>query len=437
MTVKYELRGAAVDLWNYKGREVVISGPAGTGKSVACLLRIHLLALSNPGFRGLILRKTGVSLTSTTLVTFRKRIISEALSSKMVRFHGGSQEKAAGYKYQNGSEIDISGLDKPDKILSADYDVIFADECTELSIDDWEFCLSRLRNGCLSWQQLMGACNPNSPSHWLKLRESAGNTVILVSVHRDNPAYAHADGRLTVMGEAYINGVLEGLTGVRYLRLKDGLWAAAEGVIYTQWNDREFHIPSFKIPDDWPRYWSLDFGFNNPAVCTMWALNPDRKLFLYRELYVSKKIVDQWAYEVMSKVRDKDGKWFERRPIKVLADHDAEDRETFTKKTGLTTIPADKRVSVGIQTVQKMMKDKRIFIFQDALVYQDRELIERKLPTRTVEEIPGYVWAKKKRSDGVIDEKDEPDKKDDHGVDTMRYVAMEVDRRRTAGVRFL
>jgi phage terminase large subunit len=436
--VNYELRGAAVDLWNYKGTEVVISGPAGTGKTVACLLRLHLLALNNPGFRGLILRKTGVSLTSTTLVTFRKQVILEAARARLVRFHGGSQEVAAGYKYANGSDIDVSGLDKPEKILSSEYDMIFIDECTEVSIDDWEFALSRLRHGLLSWQQLMGACNPNSPTHWIKFRESGGNTPIFISTHMDNPAYVKSDGTFTPLGDNYINGVLDGLTGVRRLRLKDGMWAAAEGIIYTQWNERKLLIPSFKIPDDWDRYWGLDFGFNNPSVCSMYAKNPDGKLFLYRETYVSNKIVEQWAWETMMKVRTKGlGTWYEPKPRKVIADHDAEDRETFTKKTGLPTYAADKRVSVGIQAVQKRMKEERLFIFNDALIYQDRRLVDRKVPTCTSEEIPGYVWAKKKASDGTVNEKDEPLKENDHGCDVMRYVVMEVDTRGTAGVRFL
>jgi len=358
-TVSYELRGAAADLWNYKGPEVVISGPAGTGKTIACLLRLHLLCLHNPGLRALIVRKTGVSLTSTTLVSFRKKIIPEAVKGGLVHWYGGSQQEAAGYKYDNGSEIDICGLDKPEKILSSEYDIIFADECTELSVDDWEFARSRLRNGILSWQQLMGACNPDAPAHWLKLRESTGQVVILISRHIDNPAYALPTGTWTPLGRAYVEGILEGLTGVRRLRLRDGLWAAAEGVIYTQYDERKHRIPSFPIPDDWRRYWVIDFGFNNPFVCSQWAQDGDGSLYLYRELYVTKKTVEQCAFELMRYSRDKNGTWKEPKPYRVICDHDAEGRETFTQKTGLATRAADKRVILGIQTVQTWLKDAR------------------------------------------------------------------------------
>lgn len=52
----YHPRGACVDLFNYRGPEVLMSGPAGTGKSRACLEKIHMMALANPGMRGLIVQ---------------------------------------------------------------------------------------------------------------------------------------------------------------------------------------------------------------------------------------------------------------------------------------------------------------------------------------------------------------------------------------------
>ena len=47
--VRHELRGAARDLFRTRASEVVLAGSAGTGKSFACLLRLHLAAF---GIRG-------------------------------------------------------------------------------------------------------------------------------------------------------------------------------------------------------------------------------------------------------------------------------------------------------------------------------------------------------------------------------------------------
>ena len=70
----YRPRGACIDLFNYRGPEVLMSGPAGTGKSRACLEKLHRMMLATAGARGLIVRKTGVSLTSTALVTYRQQL---------------------------------------------------------------------------------------------------------------------------------------------------------------------------------------------------------------------------------------------------------------------------------------------------------------------------------------------------------------------------
>ena len=98
---KFKPRGQAQALFGYRGDEVLMSGPAGTGKSRACLEKLHMCMLLNPGSRVLIVRKTAVSLTSTALVTFRQHVIGEALLAGDVVWYGGSKNEPAQYKYSN------------------------------------------------------------------------------------------------------------------------------------------------------------------------------------------------------------------------------------------------------------------------------------------------------------------------------------------------
>ena len=66
----YGPRGGAKALFYCKDSEVLLAGPAGTGKSRAALEKLHLLALKYPGLRGLMVRKTrAVSYTHLTLPT--------------------------------------------------------------------------------------------------------------------------------------------------------------------------------------------------------------------------------------------------------------------------------------------------------------------------------------------------------------------------------
>ena len=446
--VRYEPRGAARQLFKARDSELVIAGPAGTGKSLAALFRLHLTALHNPGVRFLIVRKTAVSLASTTLVTYEEKVAADALARRIVTWFGGSGREAAGYRYSNGSKVNVGGMDKPEKIMSAEYDMVFADEATELTVNDWEYIGTRLRNGVLAWQQQIAACNPAHPTHWIKLRCDTGEATMLVSRHRDNPAYVNADGTFTPKGADYF-AKLDKLTGVRKSRLRDGAWASAEGQIYETWDDAVHLVDPRPIPDSWTRYWTVDFGYTNPFVLQCWAEDPDGRLWLYREIYRTKRLVEDHARHILrlvrrcktcceSKAGDHDChtceacelEWTEPRPSAVICDHDAEDRATLERHLGMGTQAAHKSVSDGIQAVQSRLKPAgdgrpRFFILRDALVERDPELEEASLPMCTVEEIGGYVWAVKPGNAGGL--KEEPVKKDDHGCDAARYMVADRD----------
>ncbi|MFF0138537.1 phage terminase large subunit [Streptomyces sp. NPDC005227] len=454
--VRYEPRGAARDLFRARESEVFMAGPAGTGKSLACLFRLHLTALHNPDMRGLIFRKTAVSLGSTTLVTWEKKVISDVLARGIVSWFGGSSREAPGYRYSNGAKIDVAGMDKPAKIMSAEYDLVFGDEATELTLDDWESVGTRLRNGKLSWQQQMGACNPSTPTHWIKQRCDQGAARMLVSRHIDNPAYVHTDGTLTDVGRAYL-AKLDALTGVRKLRLRDGTWAAAEGLIYPEFDETVHLVDPFPIPKEWTRWITVDFGFTNPFVMQWWAEDPDGRLFLYREIYHTRRLVEEHAKQALRLVRycvrgcgskvpghdfhdcdDCEKGWLEPQPRDVICDHDAEDRATLEKHLGLSTSPANKKVSPGIQAVESRLKPAgdgrpRFFLVRGALVERDKALDEAKKPCSTEEEITGYVWAVK--PGGTAPEV--PLKENDHGMDAGRYMVAERDMGGEPRVRWL
>jgi len=245
VVVRYEPRGAARDLFTRKDDEVLLTGPAGTGKSLACLHKLHLCASKYDGMRGLVVRKTLSSLTGTGLVTYRQRVL-HLLDG--VSFFGGNKEKPAAYQYPNGSEIVVGGMDKASKIMSTDYDMIYVQEATELSEDDWESLTTRLRYGVMSYQQLIADCNPDKPTHWLKQRCEIGKALELPSRHEDNPRL-HDGCDWTPEGYRYLR-VLDNLTGARKERLRYGRWASAEGLVYDDY-DAAVHLVSMRMLTDW------------------------------------------------------------------------------------------------------------------------------------------------------------------------------------------
>ena len=386
----------------------MLSGPAGTGKSRGCLEYLHSCCIEYPGTRALIVRKTLTSLTASGLVTYREKV----LPGFSVRFFGGNREKPAAYQYANGSVAVVGGLDKANKVLSAEYDLIYVQQAEELSEPEWETLTTRLRNGIKPVPQLIADCNPDAPTHWLKRRADKGQTVMLESRHEDNP---------TVTPEYLAK--LDALTGVRYYRLRLGLWVAAEGMVYEGW-DRNIHVVDrFEPPGIWPRYLAVDFGYTNPFVCQCWVEDPDGRLYLLWEIYRTQRLVEDHAAQIKRLIaRDQP-------PRAIICDHDAEDRATLERHLGMPTIGAHKSVSPGIQAVATRLRPvggstPRLMLMRDALVERDPLLDESKRPASTVEEVEGYVW-----DTGAGQRKGEqPLKRDDHGLDAMRYLVAFIDR---------
>jgi len=412
-----ELRGACATVITSREPEICLEGPAGTGKSVSILWKIHRAAQRYPGMRALIVRQSRESMSQSTLVTFESHTLSPAWYNTLAR--GMQRRVRQSYRYPNGSEVVCGGLDKPSKVMSTEYDLIYINEARETTEEAYEDLSSRLRNGRMPYQQLLSDTNPDAPTHWIKRRANAGKLELLPTRHEDNPRYFR-DGEWTAEGRRYLDR-LERLTGVRFLRLRRGIWAGAEGQIYDEWDDAVHLADSFDIPAEWPRYRSIDFGFTNPFVCHWWAVDPDGRAYLYRELYGTGRIVSDWARDIERYSAGERIEW-------TVADHDAEDRATLDA-AGIRSFPAHKAVKPGIEAVQKRLRKQadgkpRLFIMKNCTVDRDSRLIEAKKPASTAEEMGGYIWAPPLANRAP---KEEPLKINDHGNDAMRYFVAELD----------
>jgi DNA polymerase III delta prime subunit len=445
----FEARGANLEALRSKAPRVLLAGPAGTGKTTVWLEKAHQLCLRTPGVKCLMVRQTLVSLTASGVQTYEQHVAKEAIADGTVTFFGGSLRLPPAFRYSNGSSIALGGMDNVMKVMSTDYDWIYVIEATEVALDGIEKLTTRLRNGRLSFHQLALDCNPDSPTHPLKLECEAGRMVMLHSRHEDNPRFFNRDGStMTAEGVDYMR-TLDALTGVRYLRLRKGIWAAAEGVIFEEFNPAVHLVDRFEVPPSWDRMWSIDFGYVNPFVWQDWAVSPDDQLVLVREIYRTQRLVEDHARDIRAVLGlgplDRHGRaeryegpevtgWDAKRPRIIVCDHDAEDRATFERHMGWPTRPANKNVSDGIQTTQGRFRldgrgRPRMVFMRDGVVHRDVLLEEAKKPMSTVQEIPGYVWNDKG--------KDEPMKVDDHGCDGTRYVCMEKDVQPQPRVRFL
>jgi len=253
----YPPRGAARELFACEAGEVLLEGPAGTGKSRAALEKVYMICDAYPGVRCLLMRQTRESMSESVLVTFETKVVPDGDPC----ISGASRRFRQVYEFSNGSTIVVGGLDKPDKIMSTDYDMVVVFEATEVNEDAWEKLTTRLRNGVLPYQQIIADCNPGASTHWLNQRGNAGQMERLLSCHEDNPELHNGDD-WTGKGRDYI-AKLDRLGGHRRERLRFGRWATAEGLVYEDWDPAIHVIDRFDIPDDWRRIRVVDFALRD------------------------------------------------------------------------------------------------------------------------------------------------------------------------------
>jgi len=407
-------RGAALALWKSNAREVLIDGVAGSGKTRIALEKALYCAMRWPGTRVLLVRKTRASMTDSVLETFENEVIPV---NHACLARGGERSHRGRYVLPNGSEIVVGGMDKAARIMSTRFDLICVFESTELSEDEYEHLTTRARGTAMPYRQMICDCNPAAPSHWLKRRADSGKMARFPSRHQDNPLLWDVEANdWTPEGREYLDR-LSNLTGHRRDRLLLGLWAAAEGLVYPDWDAAVHLVDPFEIPQSWGRFISVDFGFRNPFVAQWWALDEDDRMYLYREIYRTGRLVEDHAEEMAD---------LGAVGLPIVCDHDAEGRATLERHLGARTYGARKAIKVGIQAVTSRLRKQedgrpRLLIFRDALVSRDRKLAAAKLPTCTAEEFESYVYPAKGGKEDV------PEKKNDHGVDCARYASMHVD----------
>lgn len=387
-TVTFWPRGASADLFKCHEPEVIICGPAGTGKTYCDLWRMHLCALKYPGMRGILVRKTLEDLIASALVTYQERVLGSGRFA--VRPFGGSKLKPAGFQYANGSEITIGGMDKADKVMSREYDLILAIEATELVEEDWENLSTRARWGVMPYQQLFGECNPQGPGHWLYKRVQTGKTRMFYSTHKDNPALWDGE-RWTPEGEAYL-ARLEALSGFRRARLLEGKWTAAEGAVYPMF-DRQTNVRAVDTTG-WAKVIGMDVGTRNPTAILTVYYGSDQ-VHVKREVYkrgMSSDAITDAAIDA----------WDDNTEFMVV-DPSAAGLIATLEARGIRVRKAVNDVKIGIATVTSMMPTLTLDPSCENLI----------------DEFETYSYATRR-----VD--DTPVKENDHALDALRYTCMEL-----------
>ncbi len=280
--VPYSLYGGVRECVFSRERECMLAGGAETGKTLGLLWLFDALAKKYPGAQLSIIRKVRADLLPSVLRTYKRDFLDRGYCPGVTAYGG---ENPAWYDYPGGSRIWLGGMDDPGRTLSAERDAIMVNQAEQLSLTDWEYltrCVTG-RGAVMPYTRLVGDCNPAHRSHWILRRAAAGSLTLYNSTHRDNPVlWDHARNEWTEQG-LRTREALGKLTGDRYMRLFQGVWANPEGAIFQVFDEAKHKVKAFDPPAAWPRAVGVDPV--GAFVAALWAaFDPrGRVLHVYRE----------------------------------------------------------------------------------------------------------------------------------------------------------
>jgi len=277
--------------------------------------------------------------------------------------------------------------------------LLYGDEMTLWPESIIDMADTRLSN---PWSMGFGTMNPSHPNHKLKqwIDKAEAGDPNYYSLHftlDDNP----------YVDENYKQRIRDSLSGLFYKRNYLGLWCLAEGAIF-DFFDRSIHVVN-RPPRAAESYIaSIDYGTSNPFSCLLIGVSTGKytqsgmQMWVEKEYFWDPKV--RGRQKVNSEFASDLEEFLEPYGVKqIYIDPSAEAFQLEMRRKGLFPIHANNDVENGIQTLCEMMQSGKILIMDCC--------------KNLIREIESYVWDPREAAKGY----DVPLKKDDHGVDALRY----------------
>lgn len=300
-----------------------------------------------------------------------------------------------------GEDVYCLGAEKVSQIgkvqgMSIKY--LYGDEIAKWNKDVFMMALSRLDK---EYSCMDAACNPESPTHWLKEfldREDIDSYVQSYKIF-DNP----------YLPQKFIEDLCNEYQGtVYYPRYILGEWTKAEGLIYPMYEE----VITDDLADRFEEYvMSIDYGTKNAFAAILWGLKAG-VWYGFDEYYYSgrdqgrQKADDEYAEDLDAWTQwlfdpDENGQPVLSRKLEVIIDPSAASFKAMLQKRGRYKVhDADNDVLNGIRNVATVMNRGKIKVHRSLKNWQ--------------KEAAGYVWDEREG-------KEYPIQSNDHLMDATRY----------------
>lgn len=277
-----------------EARHIAYGGARGGGKSWAMRRKFVLLAFRYPGLRLLLLRRTLPELYENHVLPLQKELYGAV----------DYQSTQRAFLFPNGSRIKLGYCDREADVFQyqgQEYDVVGLEEATHFTESQMQFLTTCNRSVRSDFSPRMYyTCNPGGVGHaWVKRlfidrnyrnSERAEDYVFIPARVTDNPV-------LLARNPQYLETLRNLPEHLRKAYL-DGNWDVLEGQYFQEF-DRSIHVVKpTELPKEWKRFRAMDWGYNDPC-CVLWfAVAPEGRLYVYRELYLRKTLSSEIAKRV-------------------------------------------------------------------------------------------------------------------------------------------
>ncbi|MFE1773749.1 PBSX family phage terminase large subunit [Streptomyces sp. NPDC059008] len=270
----------------------------------------------------------------------------------------------------------------------------YVDEATLLPEGFWVQLLARLS---VPGARLLGTTNPDSPRHWLKTGYlDRAHELDLKAWHfrlDDNPS----------LSAAYVAALAAEYVGLWKRRMIDGAWVVAEGAVFDMYDEQQ-HVVDTLPP--MRRHWlGIDYGTTNATSAVLLGLGTDDRLYACAE----------WRWDSRTAHRQLTDAQYSARIRAWLDEQDVVPEWTFIDPSAASfTVQMWNDGHPGIARANNDVLDG---IRSTATALDSGLLRIHRSCTGLLDELPAYAWDPAASERG----EDKPIKRDDHGVDALRY----------------
>lgn len=369
-------------LADYSNRYEVYYGGAGSRKSVFIAQKLIVKMCASPR-KVLIIRKYGTTLKDSVFQLFidilKKWKLYDYCKINLSNFT---------ITLPNGSVALFKGLDDGEKVKSiTNISDIWAEECTELSADEWTQLDLRLRAN-VDDLQFYNSFNPVSKvnhcyARWFGPDKTTENVFVLHTTYKDN----------RFLPEAYVNALLEQQrTNPNYYKIYAlGEFCTLDKLVYYNWKVEDFDYTKIQGK----LCVGLDFGFVNDTSAIVASIVDDKKIYLFREWGDTNKTNQELASIIKSLGFSKST---------IIADCAEQKSIEELRREGIYGVKASLKGPDSIMHGIQRLWEYEIIVHPSC--------IECKT------EFENYAWEKDKKTGEYINK---PQDKFNHYMDALRY----------------